>query len=411
MLSSPSKNFLKHATASPDFVGNAQIPDGSGLQTFTMRFATQKILVAPAGFTTIIVATPTVPAAYYTATYAPDVNGNMPASTLLVPVDYIQCETLFPEYYQASPTTCVNSRQVTSGRVVSRASELVCATNPLKQDGAIISYKTPLQLVNSPAEGKSPGVLEDTKLAMTGARSLAPDAATSGSYMQFVREGAYSTVFNRTGGAGEFPFHPIYDNVGEGVTLEAPYQTDGLTMDEYLFKSAPCFMDNNFDTMVYKILAGATENQSFIIKSWISIEFSTVYGSFLHTLSTYPPARDERAFRLYGEIEQNLPVAVPAKDNPNFWETMLGIIKPVSGLLSALPGVGGTIAKGVHAFTTVFDKPKTGANNPTFPRSVAATNKLRREEAAVARPQLLRLRGPTNPEPKRKNRRRNRRQN
>lgn len=406
MLKPTSKNFLKHATASPDFTGNAQIPDGSSDPTFTMRFTIQKVLTAPVNQTTIIVCMPTVPAAYYWASYIPDTDGNMPVNTILTPVDYTQCETLFPEYYQPNPTTSVNSREVTSGRVVSRAAELVCATNPLKQDGSITSFKTPLQLVNSPGPGTAPGVLVDTRLAITGAKALSADLATTGAYMQFVKEGAYSTAFNRTGGAGDFPFHPVYNNVGSGVTVEAPYETDGKTLEEYLFKSGPCFMDNNFDTIVYKIVPGGTDPQTFIIKSWISIEFSTNYGSLLRTLSSFPPPRDEKAFRLYGEIEENLPIAVPAKDNPNFWSTMLSLIKPTSGLLSVLPGIGGKIAKGVHAFSTVLDK-KSGANNPIAPRSAAASNTLVREVQPVVRPQRGVMRGA--PPPRRRRRRRQRR--
>lgn len=355
---------------------------------------------------------PTVPAAYYLASYTPDQNGDMPVNTILTPIDYVQCESLFPEYYQPNPTTSVNTREVVAGRVVSRASELVCATNPLKQDGSLTSFKTPLQLVNSPGPGVAPGVLQGTRLAITGAKALSADLATTGAYMQFVKEGAYSTVFNRTGGAGDFPFHPVYNNVGSGVTMEAPYETDGKVLEEYLFKSGPCFMDNNFDTMVYKIVPGGDSPQTFIIKSWISIEFETCYGTLLHNLASFPPARDDKAFKMYGEIEQNLPIAVPAKDNPNFWLDMLSLIKPASGLLSALPGLGGTVAKGVHAFTHVLDRyrtnNKTGSNNPTFPRSQATINTQKRLKGPAPPRQLL-LRGPTNPEPRRRNRRRRRR--
>lgn len=388
-LSIQSKNFLKHATASPDFTGNAQIPDGSGNPTFTQRFTIQQTVVCPAGKVTVIVCTPTVPAAFYMTSYVPDSSGNMPASTILYPIDYIQCQTLFPEYYAGTPGPTVNTRQVTSGRVVSRASELVCATNPLKQDGTIISYKTPLELTNAPSPIVSPGVLEQSKLLISGGKSLQTGAATTGSYMQFVKEGAYSTVFNRTGGAGDFPFHPVYDNIGVGITVEAPYEADAKILEEYLFKSGPCFMDNNFDSMVYKISPGGADPQTFIIKSWISIEFTTVYGSFLNNISTFPPPRDEKAFRVYGELEENLPVAVPAKDNPNFWQDMLSIIRPVSGLTSALPGIVGTVSKGIHAFSTIFDKQKTRANNPTYAQPAAAQNTQARQ-MSVPKPQRRR---------------------
>jgi len=404
MLKSTSKNFLKHATAAPDFTGNAQIPDGAGSPSFTIRFSIQKVVTCAPKQTTIIVCTPTVPAAYYTATYTPDPNGNMPVNTILRPVDYPQCATLFPEYYQVNPTTCVNTREVTSGRVVSRAAELVCATNPLKQDGSITIFKTPLQLVNSPGPGTSPGILEETKLSITGASALSSDLATTGAYMQFVKEGFYATVFNRTGGAGDFPFHPVYNNIGEGVTVEAPYETDGKTLEEYLFKSGPCFMDNNFDTIVCKIIPGGTDAQTFIIKSWISIEFTPNYLSLLKDLSSFPPPRDDKAFKLYGELDENLPIAVPAKDNPNFWTSMLDLIRPASGVLSALPGLGGKIAKGVHAFSTMLDQPKTRANNPTAPMPVA--NRITREVKPAARSPQVSTRAP---QPRRGKRHRQRR--
>jgi len=45
---------------------------------------------------------------------------------------------------------------------------------------------------------------------------------------------------------------------------------------------------------------------------------------------------------------------VPSAQNPDFWNTVLGAVKGVSGMASMLPGPVGAIASGVHGVSSAL---------------------------------------------------------
>lgn len=368
-LTKTSQDFLKAATCAPDNGLAPRIPDGSGERTFTQKFARFGSITCPAGKTTLIVCPPSFPQSYYTVSYTASAGGlpftgtapNLYAPQLeSIGSEYVETKTEFPEWFDAiSPSGVSNTSQVTSGRVVSLSAELECTTNAYNQYGTVSAFRTPLQFTESPGL-TSGATMQANIFTITGAGSIISDSASTGAYMGAVKDGAYSVSMNRNGGSGDFEFTPLLDNTHFDEAIHAPVKATAGGRDTIPFKGAPILWDNHYDSIVFKVIVPAGTDQSFILKNWLSVEMCTSYGSFLHGIAQPSPPRDPRAFKLYGAIQQNLPTAVPSKDNPGFWSTVLGLIKPISGIASMIPGPIGAVAKGVHAVSSVLSPEISG---------------------------------------------------
>jgi len=370
-LPSHSQDFLKAATCAPDNGIVPRIPDGSGEHTFTQKFSRQVSIACAPKSTVIIVCTPTLPMACYSAEYIATGGGMPLGAGNLYPLMrtspttptgggvYNETKTEFPEWVQtASPFGINNTSNISAARLVSLSAELQCTTNAFNQYGTVQCFKTPLQLVATPNVA-SGGDLENLTYHITGASALIPDAVSTGAYMSAVKDGAYVVSMNRNGGAGNFEFSNIIDNSYESTQLYSTISAETLpgspSTAKIPWKGTPVLWDNHFDSIVFKIINPSAEvAQTFILKNWVSVELATTYGSFLHGIAQPPPPRDPRAFKLYGAIQQNLPEAVPSRDNPDFWKDVLGMAKTVSGVASLIPGPIGAIAGGIHSVSEVL---------------------------------------------------------
>lgn len=369
-LPTHSQDFLKAATCAPDNGIVPRIPDGSGEHTFTQKFSRQLAISCAANQVVCIVCTPTLPMACYSNTY-PSTGVGMPlnATTGFYPLMetfptlptgggiYNETKTEFPDWQTvASPIGVDNTANISAARLVSLSAELQCTTNAFNQYGTIQSFKTPLQLVATPALANG-GNLSTLTYKISGGSALIPDAVSTGAYMAPVKDGAYVVSMNRNGGAGNFEFSDLIDNSYSSTTL---YATTGNTpstpavAQQIGFKGTPVIWDNHFDSIIFKIINPSTTAQTFILKNWVSVEMATTYGSFLHGIAQAPPPRDQRSFKLYGAIQQNLPEAVPSRENPDFWKDVLGLAKSVSGVASMIPGPVGAIASGIHSVSEIL---------------------------------------------------------
>lgn len=358
-LSSTSQDFIKAATCAPDNDLAPRIPDGSGAKTFTQKFSRQTAISCPAGYTTLIVCTPTIPMACYSVSYP---SGSFVPTAGFYPAlysageTYVETKTEFPEWYAVTPPGGFSSTttSVDGGRFTSLSAELKSTNNSLTQYGVITCAKTPLMLANQPNGATTvTGIVADSVYSITGVNALVNESVTTGGYMAPVKDGAYAVSMSNIGGAGQFPFSPCFDNANESTTILASVSTNPQA--QMGFKGIPILWDNNFDSIVFRVIVPkSVADQGFILKNWASVEWKCVYGSFLYGLAQHPPARDERAFRLYSTIQDNLPTAVPANMNPDFWKSVLSMIKPISGMASMIPGPIGAIAGGVHAVSTLL---------------------------------------------------------
>lgn len=402
-LSTTTKDFIKAATCAPDNSLAPRIPDGSGAKSFTQKFSRLTSVSVPAGKTLMIVCTPTLPLACYTVEYD-TATGFIPTAGYFptlqsVGQTYNETKTEFPEWESTiSPIGVSNTKNIDAGRLVSLSAELQCTTNAFNQYGTVSCFKTPLALTVAP-QILSGGAMGPNVLQVTGTNSLPSDNVSTGGYLAPVKDGAYAVSMNRNGGSGDFEYTEILDNVFYSESMNSTVTALAGSSDEMVFKGIPLLWDNHYDSIVFKISVPAGNNpaQTFILKNWVTVEMRTVYGSFMYGIAQDAPPRDPHAFRLYGAIEQNLPTAVPSKDNPDFWKTVLGIIKPLSGVASLIPGPIGTVARGVHAVSSVLspDAPETKTKFQTGGYQVQLKNKNKgRRNRRNKRPQNQRYQPP-----------------
>jgi len=396
-LTNVSKDFIKAATCAPDNNLTPRIPDGSGSRTFTQKFSKQVAVECNPGDTLMIVCTPTLPIAAYSVSYN-TAAGYLPAAGLYPTLlssgsEYLETKTEFPEWESLiAPTGVSNTSSVDAGRIISLSAELECTTNAFNQYGTVSCFKTPLALTSTP-DVLSGGAIAPSTLQVTGGAALPPQGVTTGAYLAPVRNGAYAVSMNREGGTGLFLFSDFLNNTWQGETMYCTINGTAGGVDRIPFKGVPFLWDNSYDTIVFKITvpAGVPSAQSFILKNWVTVEMRTVYGSFLHGIASPAPPRDPQAFKLYGAIQDNLPEAVPSKDNPDFWNTILSIIKPISGVASLIPGPIGTVAKGVHAVSSVLSpdssqskvKAEFGGKQITLKNKSKRRNRRRRQTPQI----------------------------
>jgi hypothetical protein len=84
---------------------------------------------------------------------------------------------------------------------------------------------------------------------------------------------------------------------------------------------------------------------NFTIRTWQTNEYKVNPTDFIYRLTSASPPEDKRAMDNYREMISVAPVAVRARDNDNFWKTMLSMLGKASSFLgSIIPGGWGLAA-------------------------------------------------------------------
>jgi len=84
------------------------------------------------------------------------------------------------------------------------------------------------------------------------------------------------------------------------------------------------------------------------IRTWACVEYRISPSSALYEYSTFSPAYDEMAMRVYRETILSLPVAVPVSMNSDFWNRVLKIVRSLTAYGSLIPGPIGMISTGAN---------------------------------------------------------------
>jgi hypothetical protein len=385
-LTPESVGFLKTATAAPDFQSTdlEGIPDSYAGATIVKKDYLYETIECAAGKATYIVVTPTAGVAYYTTsvnTATPIISG-----TLFTGKEFPDAGQLFQGAGQiAIPGNVVsNTSVVDKGRLIALSAELVCLNNAFNQYGSISCWKTPMACEASLDESSAFGIVEN--FLITGVPGVEKTSLNAQSYVEPVRNGAYSVSMNRE---SEYEFANVKDNVSKSSLFQGylEQQVSAGVAGKTDWVGPAVLWDNGFDTIVYRVdVPSATVAQSFVLKIWKAFEYQPVYNSLLFTMSHLSPEPCPAALVLYKEIERQLPSAVPAKDNPDFWNTVLNLVGEASDILSIVPGPVGTVAKGVHAvsslLTPVKTKPRKKGRKTTRTRTVKAKGKKAKKRLA-----------------------------
>ncbi len=366
-LSVNGSAYIRTAVAPPDFdnLDDQGIPDQYDGKSVTIKEMYSTTISVDPDSTAYYLVTPTPGVSYWNKTLAASQvwATNMQIQSFMSP----NAQDLFTNAMttrQGGMVGGTNTDKVDQGRCTCLAAELVPINNNFNSYGTITAFKTPLAVQ---FEQKIPGSSDQDQITVTGCSSFVEFGQKSkpnnaNAYVQPVREGAY-VVSMRT--EEDAPFLPIRDEETRHEVHTAWVGPEALAPGNLVnFHGPLLFWDTAFDTIVFQIdvPANVPFSQGFILKIWKAYEYKPTFNSFPYQLAGHSAPYDPRALRLYGEMARALPVAVPYKDNPDFWKSILSTVKLGSGLLRGLPGVGGVIAKGVHAVADYLDKPTVTQN-------------------------------------------------
>lgn len=352
------------ATASPDFenLPLEGVPDDYSGPTFVKKDYVYTTLSVPGGTTgnnsvTHIFVTPTAAVSHYTSDSVQIPVGtsvrqkmdqeSLPATGFTFP----DAGSLFPAAEIKTPSANYfnNTTNVVQGRVIGHSAELVCVNNAFTQFGTIGSFKTPL--IREVIPGR-----DNSNLRIAGVHALYADPLSSECNLAPVRDGCYMVGMSKE---SEFQFADVLEDVAgfsefDGTNTAAESAAIPAVTK---FTGPAVAWDNGFDTLVFRItVPPEVAAQSFILKVWRTWEYKPVANSLAHSISHASPPHSERTVELYHEIAKNLPVSVPAKMNPDFWQTVLTAVRNGSELLShvPLPKIA-AVAKGVHVVSALAE--------------------------------------------------------
>jgi hypothetical protein len=351
--------YLKTATAAPDFDNTdcRGIPDDYSGKSVTIKDMWSETISVAAGAKMFIIVPPVPGVTCFTHTLA--------AGAVFLSNDQFagRASPLIANLFDQAAVARVagdvggtNTNKVDQGRCVSLSAELVAMDNPFNSFGTIQSFRTPLACVETPQEFNVAPIrgAEKVVTGMDSVVRLGSRGTTNASnaYFQPARHGVYNVSMR---GPEEALFWPIDDTESAQETHVAwvGAQAPGPVGNCVRFIGPSVLWDRAFDSIVFIIdVPAGAPTQTFGFKIWKEFEFKPTFNSFAYQLAGNSAPYDPSALALYKQMARVLPVAVAAKDNPDFWDSILKAVNLGSGLLQGLPGLGGVIARGVHGVSS-----------------------------------------------------------
>lgn len=323
-------NFLKCAFAPPDFTSTqvSGVPDSFRGNTLLKKHR----LVASTTFTSTydyyFILAPIPGVAYLAGVTLQGVP--VAAATVFNAVNYSDFSALFPSAATASSI-------VSSFRFISNHFELICTSNQMVWSGAISTFKLPIQVNNRTGGAANVGDL----ITMTGLDGI--NSTNANMYNGTFYDGVFTYCFNN---AATFNFTNVIES-----TSNFPAGVDAQDFGQFLGNTFLPGFDNSFEALVVKV-SGISANETATIKTWACVEYKPSPSSSVYEYSTPSPPEDDTTMRMYREIALSIPVAVPFRENANFWQRVLSIIRSLAGAGAMVPGPVGMISGGVSSIAT-----------------------------------------------------------
>jgi hypothetical protein len=237
---------------------------------------------------------------------------------------------------------------------MAQLAELVPTTNNMSWTGSVSVYKVPLKCSMSAYESTSlvasaPVTAKKANWTISGLEGVI--ATNSDQYTAPSNLGCFTAAHQNN---NDFPFtntfegyQSVPENVLTGSTVSVPTgQYGGLFVSE----GVPGF--GQLDTIVIRV-TGA-EGNTFVLKTWASLELQIVNTSALYQYTIQSPLHDPSALVAYNHMVRCSPNAVSYYENAGFWNFIKNAIKTVSGAMSSIPGPIGAIAGGINAAIGLF---------------------------------------------------------
>ncbi len=336
MMSKAGLDFLKCATAAPDFdsSGSSGIPDMYSGRTLSRQHTLNSSISCANGKDTYFIFAPVPGVAYWTTS----VNiGASLATAAWTTVTYQDFASLFPTPPASTLNYAVN---VNNFRFATLIAELKSTMNQMTWAGTITAFRTRITQEVRLALTSPTAATTESQWILTGFNQL-DTPPISDVYSGSVTDGAYTMAFNRD---ATFTWTPIQVST---AVVPATISTDVLGSVASPFPGC-----GNFDSIVYKVsVPSGSSDQSFLLRTWACVEYQALITSALYQYTRLSASYDEAALAAYRKILESVPIAVPSRQNANFWQTVLRIIRGITNVTNLIPGPIGAISNGVRAIT------------------------------------------------------------
>lgn len=351
-ISQDGQAFLKCATSTPDFAVDPGkgIPDRYSGRTINIKDCFTTAIDFTAGMDTYIIVAPVPGVAYFTGVAA---IGSVP--TTFTAVNFPTYRTNFGSLI--GPGTAGGNRDIRPSvmnynkfRYASLATGLYPTSNMMQYGGSVSVWKGDISIVRGSAAALQDGtdtVSDLTTHHLSGTSSITT-LVPRDNYTESFIKGAYSASYDNSGDFEWSEF--LYDSSYTSIEATLPASTI-VPIATFVGEGAtPTFLTGwgECETIIMKVTSATGAVNSANLRIWNCIELQVNTNSPMYQFSHPSPAHDPVALEVYSKIRNQLPVAVPAAMNAEYWNRVLGIIRSVvRGVGNFMPGPVGMIAKGI----------------------------------------------------------------
>jgi hypothetical protein len=389
-FTSEGKNFLQKATSSIDFpnIKSEGVPDsyaGNSL-VFDQVFTGNIEKLPDKDLLLIIPPVPNLAFVFNNTSFGPNVPVTNPLSfTIWSPREFINSNTIFPGIADNGGIT----DNLVQFRYVSLTAELELVANPLTSAGTIAACRIPITCFLDTETGGASTILPLWSMNTVGSID---QCLTNAKYLKPVRDGAYAVATHLQPTWDFTPVRGNYmDSTGPGATVSDFESGVQFTPPRRVFPGW-----GEHQSLGFRVTApSGTPAMQFVLKVYASIEYQVNETGVYLGLATRSPMSDPLALENYARANETMPVAVPAAQNSNFWETTLAGLSAAGGVLGTIPGPWGMVAKavgmGAGAGASVLSsrraarasqpKPKTNTRQGPLPLAPVTPRRMRQPGA------------------------------